>query len=158
MLSALVVSNHIIERANRDKIKDLTPMKLQKLLYFVFGEYLAASPDGQPLFSERFAKWKFGPVLPSVYQEFKSFGANNITSYYMNSNGEILVPNDEVESNNLFFQVFERVWEKYKNYTGVELSEITHRQDPWKNAVDNCEIRNDDIREFFQKQGVSDDR
>lgn len=152
MLSALVVSNQIIYKAKQDGITDLTPMKLQKLLYYVFGEYLAVSPDNQPLFSERFEAWKYGPVLPSVYQQFRNFGAENITRFYEEANGRVYVPSPKYYKK--FYEVFDLVWKKYKNKSGIELSELTHQQAPWREALTNWEIDNDTIKKYFTEHGI----
>ncbi len=63
----------------------VTPMKLQKLLYFVYRDYL--QKYDRDLFSESFETWAYGPVLPSVYDEFKSFKASRITKFAKNADG-----------------------------------------------------------------------
>ena len=69
MVPALVLANNFIVEAQNGNIKNLTPMKLQKLMYFTYGRY--AAQTGRQLFSENFQAWQYGPVLSSVYQEFK---------------------------------------------------------------------------------------
>ena len=59
MVSALSVGNTILKRARNDGI-DITPMKLQKMIYIVYKEYLKQT--GRSLFPERFEVWKYGPV------------------------------------------------------------------------------------------------
>ena len=63
MVTALNISNNLLQRAFTDKIS-ISPMKLQKLLYFTYKHYLK-STNGIPLFAERFEVWKYGPVLPT---------------------------------------------------------------------------------------------
>ncbi|MCQ2070885.1 MAG: DUF4065 domain-containing protein [archaeon] len=48
-------------------------MKIQKLLYFAWIEYYKVY--GESLFDDRFYAWRYGPVVESVYQEYKSFSA-----------------------------------------------------------------------------------
>ena len=79
MITALDVSNNILKRGFDDDI-DITPMKLQKMLYFVYRKYLQET--GKSLFNERFETWKYGPVLSSVYYGFKKYGSNSIRDYY----------------------------------------------------------------------------
>jgi len=69
-MSASVVCNNILTRAFQENIP-VSPMKLQKLMYFVSCEYVKAT--GKDLLSENFGVWQYGPVLPSLYDEFKSF-------------------------------------------------------------------------------------
>ena len=75
MVSALNVGNSILQRGFKENI-DITPMKLQKLIYLVYKRYYQET--GKALFSERFEVWKYGPVLTSVYDEFKKYKSNAI--------------------------------------------------------------------------------
>jgi uncharacterized phage-associated protein len=52
---------------------DMTNMKLQKLLYYAQGQYLAEHEE--PLFDEDIEAWSHGPVVPSVYRAFKEIEA-----------------------------------------------------------------------------------
>ena len=81
----LEVANNILEKAFLEN-KPVSPMKLQKLLYFIYRDYL--KKDGEALFSERFEAWKYGPVLSSVYREFKKHGGRKITEYSKDENGK----------------------------------------------------------------------
>jgi len=67
-------ANYIIENLNKKKIDDLTNLKLQKLLYFAYGVHL--SLFDKKLFDDEIQAWKLGPVIPSVYNEFKDHGKN----------------------------------------------------------------------------------
>jgi uncharacterized phage-associated protein len=66
---AFAAANYIIENLSRNKISDLTNLKLQKLMYFAYGVHL--SLFGERLFRDEIQAWKLGPVIPSVYKEFK---------------------------------------------------------------------------------------
>lgn len=65
-------TNNILSRRN------LTPLKLQKILYYTQATFLAN--HGRPLFDEVIQKWQYGPVVPSVYFEFKDYGISHIDS------------------------------------------------------------------------------
>lgn len=82
---SIASANYIIENINKNNIEDLTNLKLQKLLYFAYGVHL--SLFNQRLFESKIEAWQHGPVVPDVYQEFKSFGKNKINS---SSRGVIL--------------------------------------------------------------------
>src|SRR5690349_21009730 len=60
-----------------DEGKFVTQMKLQKLVYFAQGYHLAKY--NTPLIKENFQAWKFGPVVPEIYQDFKLYGSKLIT-------------------------------------------------------------------------------
>ncbi|QLH42366.1 MAG: DUF4065 domain-containing protein [Coxiellaceae bacterium] len=53
-------------------------MKLAKLIYVAHGWSLAL--NDVPLIDEAVQAWKFGPVIESVYHEFKHFGNDVINS------------------------------------------------------------------------------
>lgn len=67
-----LVANSILIRAFRDKIP-VSPMKLQKLLFFVTCLYQRNT--SVRLLTESFQPWKYGPVVRSVYDEFKGSAA-----------------------------------------------------------------------------------
>ena len=70
MILTQAAANTFLEMAFEEKI-DVSPMKLQKLLYFANKRYL--KDTGSPLFAESFQSWKYGPVLSSIYYEFRSY-------------------------------------------------------------------------------------
>lgn len=122
MITALDVANTFLDRAKKEKI-DISPMKLQKLIYILYKVYL--QENGLKLFENRFEVWQYGPVISSVYQAFKKFRSNRITEFYLNKDGSY----NTVQFNNnpRFDRAFELVWEKYKQLDGVYLSQLTHQ-------------------------------
>src|SRR5215469_2786509 len=54
----------------------VTQMKLQKLVYFAHGLHLASY--NEPLISEKFQAWKYGPVVPAIYRDYKLYGSSPI--------------------------------------------------------------------------------
>lgn len=77
----------------------MTNMKLQKMLYYQQGFHLAYF--GTPLFDEEIEAWMYGPVVPSVYDEYKSYGKNGI---HLDSEFEFEFENKKEEA--LFNEVF----------------------------------------------------
>lgn len=127
------VCNTILLKAFTEKIP-VTPMKLQKLLYFTYREYLRKN-NGHPLFSEQFEAWPYGPVLSSIYDEFKSFHGDPITKFAKNADGSVTI----VSEQNAFDVIgaINSVWEKFKQFTGIQLSQITHQDgSAWRKAMD----------------------
>ena len=57
----------------------LSNLALQKILYLAHMTYLGRT-GGQPLVSENFEAWDYGPVIPSLYQKAKIFGSGKIES------------------------------------------------------------------------------
>jgi len=146
--SATVLSNNILIRAKRDNIK-ITPMKLQKLLYYTCVKYVKET--GELPISEHFEVWKYGPVIPAVYSEFRPFGSSAITSYSKNAKGKSKMVDEDC--NPILSSCIDYVWRKYKNLTGIELSKKTHQEGSgWFSAFqkDNATIS----KEEMQKDGT----
>lgn len=120
--SATVLCNNILLRGLKDNVK-ITPMKLQKLMYFVCRDYTKQS--GSSPISEQFEVWQYGPVLPSVYLEFKPFGANPIAAYARDASGNAYMVSER--DNPDLARILDSVWMKYRHKTGIELSRITHK-------------------------------
>lgn len=132
--SALAVANAFIKRAQEGKIPELTPMKLQKLLFYVQSWYLKYR--GQPLFDDIFCRWNYGPVIPSLYHEFKGFGAGVITNYGSTLVSkstpqqpfayEIVVPEINWNDTDAVGFIDEAI-RVYGPHSGWQLSQMTHQ-------------------------------
>lgn len=121
-MSPTVVCNNILRRAFNENIP-VSPMKLQKLMYFVSCEYLKATDSD--LLSENFGVWQYGPVLPTVYDEFKSFGSSSITKYAKDASGNSFAIDESTAPH--LKSAIDRVWSTFKNFDGISLSQITHK-------------------------------
>jgi len=135
MPTSLSVANNILNKAFEDKV-DITPMKLQKLLYLLYARYLHMT-NGRRLFSSSFEVWEYGPVNSEVYRYFRGFGKKSIDSYAL-EDGEANVINEN--GSPVFSECLNLVWNKYKNYSGPQLSYMTHEKDTaWYNAKERNE-------------------
>jgi len=70
------IANWFLDRSKSDG-KPVDPMKLQKLIYFAHGWHLGLIRH--PLVDELFEAWEYGPVVPSIYHEFKMFGSRALS-------------------------------------------------------------------------------
>lgn len=131
-ISAVVLCNNVLMRAFHENVP-VSPMKLQKLLYFISCEYLKRTKE--ELLSEAFSVWQYGPVLPTVYNEFKSFSSFSITEYAKDAAGESYALDEDTAPN--LKLIIDLIWQTFRNFTGVELSEITHRDGSgWSRAYE----------------------
>lgn len=132
MSTAISTGNTILQKAFLEGV-DITPMKLQKLVYCLYKAMYKRTKH--PLFDERFEAWKYGPVLPSIYDAFKQYGSNAIRDYARDYEGRIFVIDEE--SSNEFRECLNETWAKYKGYDGLVLSAFTHKSDTaWRKAID----------------------
>lgn len=131
---------------------DVDPLKIQKLVYNFHGWHLAIT--GRPAVGERFEAWPKGPVLSSLYHQFKKFRWEAITEFAEDIDpvtgdrkAAIVGASDEG-----FYRIFNAVWERYKDYSGIQLSALTHAPEtPWSKArqAGVQYISDDDIRHHF---------
>lgn len=127
MESSLAIANYFIKKS-LDEGKELTPMKLLKLVYIAHGWYLGLT--GEPLLNEGVEAWKYGPVVPSVYLEFKKYGNSQIPQlgYIFTDQMQIVTPMVDEDK----FEFLNKIWDVYKEYDGLQLSTLTHKTGtPW---------------------------
>ncbi len=147
-------------------------MQIQKLAYFGHGWHLAFS--NEPLLDERVEAWTYGPVVPTLYHEFKEWGsgsikkpATTVTLGVSPKTGRktllrFVAPSLDdagVPTPTLTFtkQLLEKTWEVYGSLTGIALSQLTHEAGgPWERArsanpgVRGVDIPDDWIRDHFR--------
>jgi uncharacterized phage-associated protein len=162
MYSAKAIANCFLDLAESDG-KKLTPMQIQKLVYFAHGWNLAIR--NEPLIDERVEAWQFGPVIPSLYHEFKTFGGSPVTSHALDidwATFKAFRPTIEsqaaTENNQFTIRLLDRIWKQYGSLSGAQLSSLTHQAGtPWVRAREEFgEVRNVDIpdlwiRDYFLK-------
>lgn len=162
MIPVLDVARYIINYSNEENYS-ISNLKLQKLLYFVQAYYLAFTSSHEPCFSDEIEAWDFGPVVPSAYHEFKSFGGGEIpsvTSYYTLENQNNFwsireVPFDDSCISSDDKKIINDIVDKFGAYSASDLVQLTHNQTPWKNAYhprQNAIITKDAIQRYFNGQ------
>jgi uncharacterized phage-associated protein len=157
--SAKSIANQFLNLANQTG-ENLTPMKLQKLVYYAHGWYAGLTKNR--LINEEIEAWKFGPVIPSLYHQFKQYGASPIEKKATECIGFTLT---EVEPpiNYEINQFIKNIWDAYGGFTAIKLSDMTHAPDsPWdktfkKSTTINCDIPFELIKSHFE-QAVESNR
>lgn len=126
MYNALAVANFYLELAKQHRQK-IDPMKLQKLTFMAHGWHLALYD--KPLLDEDVQAYQYGPVVLSLYHEFKRFGVNPIevlATDYDPQNEELFNPriplNDEKA-----IALLMKVWNVYSAFSSLELANMTHQ-------------------------------
>lgn len=116
----------------------ITNLKLQKLLYYAQGYFLAKKDT--PLFEEDFLAWEHGPVIRKIYDKYKSNGANGI-----NYDSDFKINIDEETE-----RILEEVYNEYGQYTAWKLRNMTHEERPWKTTPRNEIISKEKIKDYFR--------
>ncbi len=142
MDSVLTVGETILRIADRQG-KDVTPLELVKLCYISEGWSLAL--ENKSLFDEKIEAWDYGPVIPRIYHEIKFYGRSPIPCGVIEKNTKI-----EEETSDFI----KTVYDEYKDFSGIELSMITHDEGtPWhkvyKKGVSYIPIERKLIKEHY---------
>ena len=120
--SAEDVANYVIVYCGSKK-KIITNLVLQKILYFIEGEFFKYDRD---VISEDFCAWKLGPVIPSVYETFSIYGGSRLLPSSKQP-GEIREKDKEI---------IDAVVDKWIDVPVWEIVRVTHDTDPWKDTYD----------------------
>ena len=144
-------ANTILNGFSKDYHEFITHMKLQKILYFSLGNYLARFNDFMP--DHNFQAWPYGPVLPSLYNELKRHRDTHITELIMFDGTAYIYENGDI------FETIYKTIKKLRCYTAWELSEMTHAKDgPWFRTVEmkgyKKDIDFDLIKSYFLEHPV----
>jgi uncharacterized phage-associated protein len=120
----LVTPDHVADyllSASREAGEILTNLKLQKLLYYAQGWFLALHKKA--LFDEDFEAWVHGPVLPSQYQRFKRFGWK-----------PIMAALDKPKLANAVVSHLDEILSVFGTEPAIALERMTHAEKPWREA------------------------
>lgn len=121
MRSAFDIVPYILRSTAKSSVGSVTPLKLQKLLYYAQAWSLVFR--GEALFYENIEAWVHGPVVPSIYQRYKQYSYNVLPE--QNSINELKA--DEVE-------VLDIVLMNYGKKSAKFLEELSHLEYPWLKA------------------------
>jgi uncharacterized phage-associated protein len=133
MYQATEIAKYIISLATRHR-DGITHLKLQKILYYIQGAALGVM--GKPVFNEDILAWKHGPVIYSVWQEYKAYGSAPLPA-----------PTDVLQLDDSAF--FDEVYKKYRGFTAKQLEDKTHLEPPWGNTDPDDIITQQSIRDYF---------
>ena len=134
---------------DRDAGSTITPLKLQKILYYSQGYYLAM--NNKELFKEEFQAWAHGPANPKIYDSYKKYGCNAIDKPAVKD-----VPNFGTNIQEFLYDI----WNTFGIYDGKYLEELTHQEEPWINArkgyepgeICNNIITKESMKKFFKEK------
>lgn len=109
--------------------KELTPKKIQKLVYYAYAWFITMHNQNSDeikefLFTnERPEAWLHGPVFRELYRVYSDYGWHEVPKQKA-----MIFENDDVMS------FLEDIWSKYGELSADELEYLTHQEMPWKNA------------------------
>lgn len=133
------LANYVIKTFGSD-LPDLTPMKLQKVLFYLKAWGLVAGVDAV---TGEFERWKFGPVNPGLYHDLKIF---------RNTQAQVVANIPAEEPKGSVLELLEVVMWTYGQKSAFDLSVLSHGEDPWMNTPDSQVITDDVILAYYSKQ------
>lgn len=134
------IAKKIIAKTDIEHGDTISNLKLQKMLYYMQGFHLAFFDT--PLFDDEIYAWQYGPVVPSVYNEYKRYNAKAINL----PKGDIIRLTDDEET------VFNNVYNEYGQFSAVALMNMSHAEMPWKTTKISQVIDKEKIRKYFKTQ------
>ena len=143
MVNALDVARYLLTLVNEEEGDLMSNLKLQKLLYYTQGYYLAMY--GKPLFPDEIQAWSYGPVVPNVYHEYKRHGRSAIP-----------VPKDADLSmfSSTECDLINGIYRDYGQYEASVLMHLTHEELPWQSTQRNDVITHNLLKNYFKTQLV----
>jgi len=142
-MDALTITKYFLYKANQEG--DLiTNLKMQKLLYYAQAWYLVNF--GKTLFDDQILAWNLGPVIKSVYDEYKEFRHTPII--FEDDSGEILKQFDKEDLNFL-----DEFYDQFSGYSAHDLVNMSHNEEPWKKAYKTASqiIDPEIMKDFYTK-------
>ena len=106
----------------------MAAMKLQKLLYY--SQAWSLVWDEKLLFPQRIEAWANGPVVPEVYDQHRRLF--KLSKDFFNKKKKVKFTIEQKKT-------IDAVLKGYGKKSSFELSELTHREAPWKDAREGLE-------------------
>ncbi len=158
-----------------------THLKIEKLVYLCFADYICKTK--KPLFDDKIYAFKYGPIVKSVYDNYKKYGGEKIKESYDPNNAERILEEIDLSEENaekikshpesespwrsriLFAEdgvekllSINSTLEKYKGHTAGQLVQITHCPgSPWSNSYKQenySVILNEDVLKYHCNEGI----
>ena len=113
-----VVVNYLL-----GKCEDITPLALQKLLYYVQGFYYAFT--NRFIFEENCEAWVHGPIFRDIYFKYREYRFDSISVYCFADDLNLTVSEKAI---------IDSVIKNLSCYSGKILESFTHAEIPWLTA------------------------
>lgn len=151
-MSVFSVTNTLLHRAYAAKDDaDLSPLRVQALLYLLHGWYLAIV--GSPLLPAPFVAGKYGPILPELASELRAYGGDPVDEYIHEFDPSSYTLRPLFVNEAAFPQfrdILEQVWSVYRPLSTVQLRGLSNQSDsPWAKTAPGEIIPNALIRDSF---------
>ncbi|KXG78866.1 MAG: hypothetical protein PWP45_610 [Tepidanaerobacteraceae bacterium] len=144
-VSVFDVAKYFLSKADVKEGSILTPLKLQKLIYYAQGWHLAFF--GKPLFVTPLEAWVHGPVSPEIWYKYQNYD---------------YLAKEDFDPSKVFdieqIQLLNEIYNIYGMFDAWVLRDMTHKDKPWREARRGYEenepssevIPQESIRKYFE--------
>lgn len=134
--SALDIAYWFINKAAGESYGEyITPLRLQKLLYFA--QAINITYRNKALYNDRIEHWCYGPVVISVYHKYKK-----------DRTPLKVAPIVKIDKKTT--EILEEVFERYGIYSASCLVSLTHQEKAWKDTKENEVITPEMIKKSYK--------
>ncbi|WP_217533081.1 Panacea domain-containing protein [Vibrio metschnikovii] len=152
MISVNELADYLIVKCD-EAGSSLSNLKLQKLAYYADAWHLAFY--GEKLIDSDFEAWIHGPVNRELYNRFSS--EKSLYSDMLLSDCSETFSIDSIADK---VEHIDSVLATYGKFSGAQLEEMTHREEPWIQAragyrpTQRCEIKisNEVVEEYYKSR------
>lgn len=133
------------------KSGSMGPLKLEKLVYYAQAWSLVW--DGRAIYPEDIEAWKYGPVVPDLWKQHPKYPT--ISEIPLGRPGALTESEREtIDAVLAFYGLRDDMW----------LSDLTHREEPWRRARKNLRpdehgsdvITCESMKEYYGAFGITD--
>jgi uncharacterized phage-associated protein len=148
MDAAEKLANWILVRARESDVGGVTHLKLQKLLFYVYGAALAFDHDRE-VGPVSFEAWKHGPVVREVWRKYHAYGRDPIPAATNASPYCDATERDLLDALTV-----------YGALDAWSLRQESHLEQPWIDAFEASEtsIPADELRAYFKTKYLGEVR
>ncbi len=126
----------------------ISNLKMQKLVYYAYAWTLTINK--QRLFTESIEAWENGPVIPTLYQKLKKYGAAPIKENFLEAQS---IESIKSKFSPQILKTLDKVYEQYMTLTAFELVVLTHSEKPWRESrKKHTDNQNEPISDFLIKE------
>lgn len=134
------IAEYFLWRAQEEDQELLSNMKLQKLVYYAQGLYLAS--NNKPLFNKEIEAWTYGPVVPELYHIYKGYGKSGIPC-----DPDYDPPSIDVNTRDFL----DEIYDVFGQFSAIRLMQLAHSDQCWIDAGSGNVINHKSMRECLKK-------
>lgn len=143
LIDSVLLAEYILMRLGR-----MSHLKLQKLIYYIQAYHLAYFE--RPIVEDSFEAWVHGPVSRKLFSTLRDQSLLHSEIGYEPVDGTT-APDEQVKAlvTDEQFDLLNEVLGEFGTWTGPQLENLTHSEDPWIAArkgysqADRCEVQID---------------